>query len=294
MACTGRMTRDTRGIQSNKLDEWRDYMTRILGLMDVSEDDDNLRFRMDDLSWRIAIEKGDAEDLAYVGLDAGSRADFDALCHQLDHAGHPAENNPERAKARGVRELAVVHDPDGLAVEIYCGKTECAEVPFASPAGVSGFVTGSQGLGHFVLYTPDTEKKLAFYINVLGFSLSDTILMFGQLNLTFLHCNPRHHTLALAEVPNDKHMNHFMIQAETLHDVGFACDRAVGIDALTSTFGCHTNDRMMSFYARTPSGFEVEFGYGARTIDDDWTVAHHNAPSIWGHKPPAQLQGGGS
>jgi hypothetical protein len=42
---------------------------------------------------------------------------------------------------------------------------------------------------------------------------------------------------------------------------------------------------MVSFYMRTPSGFEVEYGYGARTIDDSiWKVERHEAPSIWGHR----------
>jgi hypothetical protein len=46
---------------------------------------------------------------------------------------------------------------------------------------------------------------------------------------------------------------------------------------------------MVSFYLRTPSGFEVEFGHGARTVDDaTWRVARHDAPSSWGHKRPAR------
>ena len=30
------------------------------------------------------------------------------------------------------------------------------------------------------------------------------------------------------------------------------------------TLGTHTNDRMTSFYVRTPSGFEIEYGFGGR------------------------------
>jgi 3,4-dihydroxy-9,10-secoandrosta-1,3,5(10)-triene-9,17-dione 4,5-dioxygenase len=44
---------------------------------------------------------------------------------------------------------------------------------------------------------------------------------------------------------------------------------------------------MMSFYIRTPSSFQVEYGYGGRVIDDDvWEVQLHHAPSIWGHRSP--------
>jgi len=55
--------------------------------------------------------------------------------------------------------------------------------------------------------------------------------------------------------------------------------------AWASALGRHTNDHMLSFYMRTPSGFEVEYGWGARTVDDAaWHVQRHQAPSIWGHR----------
>jgi 3,4-dihydroxy-9,10-secoandrosta-1,3,5(10)-triene-9,17-dione 4,5-dioxygenase len=34
------------------------------------------------------------------------------------------------------------------------------------------------------------------------------------------------------------------------------------------TLGTHTDDRMTSFYLRTPSGFEIEYGCGGRFVDD--------------------------
>jgi hypothetical protein len=46
---------------------------------------------------------------------------------------------------------------------------------------------------------------------------------------------------------------------------------------------------MTSFYVRTPSGFEIEYGTGGLMVDDDsWQVATHDSQSIWGHKPPAE------
>ena len=277
------------GIESMKLDEWRTYCTDFLGLMDMSAGADELRFRMDDQGWRIGIQQGEKEDLIFAGFDVRDQETLSAICDQLASLGYEAVNNEELAAQRGVAALCTVTDPDGLQVELYSGATEIAEVPFASPAGVSGFITGDQGLGHIVLYTKDVDKKYEFYTDGLGFRLSDTILMFGQLKLTFLHCNPRHHTLALAAAPLDKHLNHFMVQAGSLNDVGFADDRALAMDVPVSTsLGCHTNDRMVSFYTRTPSGFDVEFGYGARTVDENWSVAHHNSPSIWGHRRVGQ------
>jgi hypothetical protein len=45
---------------------------------------------------------------------------------------------------------------------------------------------------------------------------------------------------------------------------------------------------MVSFYARTPSGFDVEIGWGARTVDDaTWQERVYGEISEWGHRPPA-------
>ena len=52
------------------------------------------------------------------------------------------------------------------------------------------------------------------------------------------------------------------------------------------TLGRHTNDFMTSFYARTPSSFMIECGWGGREIDPaTWQpVEMHDGPSLWGHE----------
>jgi extradiol dioxygenase len=83
-------------------------------------------------------------------------------------------------------------------------------------------------------------------------------------------------------------LHHLMVQVGSLDDVGVAYDLCAdrGIP-LAVTLGRHTNDRIFSFYVRTPSGFEVEYGWGADTIDnsDEWVATHMVAMSIWGHRP---------
>ena len=47
----------------------------------------------------------------------------------------------------------------------------------------------------------------------------------------------------------------------------------------------HPNDQMLSFYARTPSGFAVEVGWGGRKVDDaTWQVRTYDRTSTWGHR----------
>jgi 2,3-dihydroxybiphenyl 1,2-dioxygenase len=269
---------------------WRAFATGVLGLMPGEAEG---RFRLDDMAWRIAVEQGEADDLAFVGFEVAGPAELEAVADRLAEGGVAVGNgDPERLAQRQVLGLLTCQDPDGLQVEIFYGPTLRTETPFASPAGVGGFVTAEQGLGHVVLSTRDMAASRCFYQDLLGFRLSDVIHMraspqFG-FDMEFFHCNARHHTLALMPVPLPKRLHHFMVQVATLDAVGFALERATAAGVtITASLGRHTNDQMVSFYARTPAGFEVEFGQGAIEVDDaTWRVGRHDRPSSWGHKRP--------
>ena len=83
-----------------------------------------------------------------------------------------------------------------------------------------------------------------------------------------------------------KRLNHFMLQVQSVDDVGSTYDLFQQTDVpITRSLGRHTNDLMVSFYMRSPSGFEVEYGWGARVVDDaTWQVQMHTMESIWGHR----------
>jgi hypothetical protein len=112
------------------------------------------------------------------------------------------------------------------------------------------------------------------------------------MSVRFFHCPghaARHHTVAVAGVPGRAGFHHLMLEVTNLDDVGTALDivNARKIP-LAMSLGRHTNDLMTSFYVRTPSGFEIEYGTGGRLVDDDsWETRLHDAGSLWGHRPPA-------
>jgi extradiol dioxygenase len=141
-------------------------------------------------------------------------------------------------------------------------------------------------VGHVALAVPDLKAAKAFYTQTMGFRLSDEIDI--AVKLAFFHCNPRHHSLALGQVPGMRGILHLMMQVNELDDVGVAYDlvQSRGIPIYRS-LGRHTNDRMVSFYVRTPGGFEIEYGWGAVAVDDVGHAATYMTEgSIWGHHPP--------
>ena len=269
---------------------WRTFAEDVLGVAVDEAANGGLRLRVDDSQWRIAIEPTGEDDVTYLGFEVEGPAALDELVAKLSAAGVTVERSEALAKERGVIGLARCTYPTGIGIELYWGPTETGQNRFISKVGVAGFVTEGQGFGHVVLMAGDIVPSRNFYENLLGFRLSDVIdfspMPGFDVRLVFLHCNPRHHTLALAPIPAPKRLNHFMLQVRDFDDIGRGIDRArkAGV-TFANSLGKHTNDQMISFYLITPSGFEVEYGFGGREIDDaTWVPSRHTATSTWGHE----------
>jgi hypothetical protein len=81
-------------------------------------------------------------------------------------------------------------------------------------------------------------------------------------------------------------MHHMMVELFSLDDVGQGYDIALGEEGrVQTTLGRHPNDLVTSFYAKSPSGFMVEYGWGGREVDDTTWQVHEVTvgPSLWGH-----------
>ena len=173
------------GFKVSDLDAWATYATDFLGLMKVSSPSGGMRFRADAQAWRIAVDEGPEDDLGYVGFEVAGPMELEAMAARLAEAGIAVGNgDPDLLEERGVLGLISCKDPEGLTVEVYYGPTEVREQVFISPVGVSAFVTGDQGIGHVVLGCRDIDAGRAFYQDILGFRLSDTIRMRLSLSKT--------------------------------------------------------------------------------------------------------------
>lgn len=285
------------GLEVSDLEAWRGFAVDILGLGDASGDAGTLDLRMDGYAARLRLSEGPADDLAYAGWEVADEAALDSLAARLDKAGGAVARGDEQAcAARRVAGLIRFADPEGNSHEAFYGPLQ-AGAPFVSPLGVA-FRTGPQGLGHLVLRCADKQAMLDFFVSLLGFRISDHIsaeIVPGRLlELSFLRCNGRHHSLALADLPGPKRLVHLMVEVEDVDDVGRALDRCRerGLH-LSFTLGRHSNDEMLSFYALGPSGFDIEYGWGGIEVDDEsWHVLTHDRISAWGHvfRPPPRQE----
>lgn len=278
------------GLNATDVGEWRHFATNILGLMETTKvagaDADNAFFRMDDRSYRISVHKAEGPGLRHFGLECSNDREMAELVRRVEETNVDLERlDADVAKSRGVAAVVAFDDPAGNRVEL-AHTPVFDHAPFCSPVGVSGFVTGDMGLGHLVLLASPYCETRDFYNEVLGFRASDMMNMNG-VRIDFLHCNPRHHSLALADAFGMNAVAHFMIEGRMLDDVGYALDRFRDNNIeVPMGLGRHGNDMMLSFYGKTPSGFDVEFGYGGIRVDDaTWRTAEIPTASMWGHRP---------
>ena len=271
------------GFGSDALEDWRQFGTSLVGLQAIERGNSLLAFRMDDRKQRIVIDRAMGEGARFFGWEVTDAAALDRLAARLEAAGVEVTAEPQTlADARRVRSLISFRDPGGNRLEAFYG-AEIDATPFAPGRSISGFRTGPLGLGHAVLTVENITPMMAFYVDVLGFGLSDYIEK--PFRAYFFHVNARHHSLALIETGKNG-MHHLMVELFSLDDVGQSYDVALTQqDRVSVTLGRHTNDLMTSFYAKTPSSFMMECGWGGREIDvPNWqAVEMFDGPSLWGH-----------
>lgn len=271
-------------VAAGALDEWAGFGQGLLGLMLAEKTAGSLTFRMDDRKQRLLVRDAAHGGTPAFGWEMADAAALDAIAAKLEAAGHAvARGGRALADQRRVADLIVTADPLGNRLELFHG-AETTPVPFVPGRNISGFRTAGVGMGHVVFTMPNLTEVSRFYREILGFRLSDWVE--NPFRAEFMHVNPRHHTLALIEGPRVA-MHHIMMELLSLDDVGQGYDLAMDEpDRIATTLGRHTNDFMTSFYARSPGGFMVEYGWGGRSVDlDSWQpVRMDNGPSLWGHE----------
>jgi 3,4-dihydroxy-9,10-secoandrosta-1,3,5(10)-triene-9,17-dione 4,5-dioxygenase len=282
-------------VESTDVATWRTFAREVLGLAEArGPRPEHLYLRMDELSARIVVVPGERDRLYASGWEVADHWALAAAVDRLKDQGVLVETaTAEELLERRVQEMVRFTDPFGNVLELFHGASYESR-PVVTPYGTR-FVTGAQGLGHLVLPVTDDATALQFYCDVLGFRLRDSMRMAGELVgqepgstvwLRFLGCNPRHHSLALVAMPAPAGCVHIMLEVDALDDVGRALERAQRRQApISGTLGRHMNDRMLSFYVRSPGGFDVEYGCDGLQVDDPgWVARESTAVSAWGHR----------
>ncbi|MFH8600602.1 VOC family protein [Streptomyces flaveolus] len=281
------------GFASPRHEEWLTFGPEVLGLQ-IGERgaDGTVHLRMDDRHRRLSVHPGTEDRLLYVGWELAGKAAFTEAVAELQAKGYaPTPGSAEDCAERQVQGLARFEDPFGFPHEIFYAPVFTAGSFRPGKPMAGQFVGGTDGVGHVVFVVPEITPALEkFTTDVLGLEL------FGGWTATtpdgrvtgsqFYRCNPRTHCLGYVGVPGMKGVQHIAIESTRLDDVGRAWDLVQERDDIpvTVTLGRHMSDSLISFYMRSPTGFDIEFGAGGELLPDDFVQTSPSTSEAWGHK----------
>lgn len=280
-------------VESRRIAHWQRFAGEALG-MHVERDGGTLVCRLDEHARRIVVADGPAEDVAALGYQVDDEATLQQVLGRLRARGVDVRSGDDGAAAlRGVEHFWQVTGPKGLSVELFVDPL-VSERPLGMLA--SGFGTGAAGMGHVAITSRRPRDTIAFWQQIFDARVSDRIedrVSGMTLDITFLRLNPRHHSVAVAATrgvkmdPLRTRIHHLNIQPATLDDLGAAYRRCRDLGFRVALgVGQHPNDKEISFYVVSPSGFYLEYGWAPIEVDEaTWETGLHRGISVWGHSP---------
>jgi 2,3-dihydroxybiphenyl 1,2-dioxygenase len=285
-------------IETDKFADWRRFGRDAIGMHLDETMRDVMRFRLDDNECRFLLRRGPAEDVTALGWHIDDHHTFDEILRRITRHGVPTkEGTAEEAALRGVERLTRFPGPNGLVQEIFTVARRSDTPPDMAVRG--GFVTGEAGIGHVAVTSKKPHQIHGYYDTVFDARLTDYIdetISGLKFKIRFLRVNQRHHSVAIAAVnrlpinPIRTRVQHLNIQVADLDDMTASYQRVKELGFhMALAVGQHTNDKELSYYAMTPSGFEWEVGWNPIVVDETtWEPTTYQGISIWGHTPQGQ------
>ncbi|WP_200842645.1 VOC family protein [Zhongshania aliphaticivorans] len=281
-------------IESKKIAAWKVFCEAGLGMHCDTDRDDFLAFALDEHRRRLIIKRGPAEDYRAVGYQLASKLELEEIRRRLAaHKIEVAEGSAKEAQERGVTAFWRFEGPKSLAIELFIDAEHRTD-PLSMHT--SAFVTGNGGMGHMAITSRRPEEMQRFWQEIFDARLSDYIderIAGVDLDLAFFRLNSRHHSVAIASTrgiqmdPIRSKVQHVNFQVATLEDLSSAFRRLQDLGfEMAHEIGQHPNDKELSFYVFSPSGFEMELGWAPLEVDEaTWDVTKYHGMSTWGHKP---------
>ena len=291
-------------VESARCADWRRFGFEALGLHLDELDANVLAFRIDAYQRRLIVGKGVAQDanlkenVAAIGWQLDDESVLVLVLDRLKRLGVPVhEGSSQGAQLRGVERYWYFVGPKRQTIEFFV-EPKFSLVPL-SMKNRHGFKTGAGGMGHLAISSRAPRAMLAMWQQVFDARISDYIdehIDGVNLELTFLRLNERHHSVAIAATrgmalnPLRTMIHHLNFETEHFDDVvaGYRRCRELGFK-IANGIGQHPNDRELSFYAVSPSDFEIELGWNPIIVPDEVMQADQptvfQGISLWGHFP---------
>jgi catechol 2,3-dioxygenase len=234
-----------------------EFYTKVWALEEVSAAGDTMHFRATGGEHHVlTIRERPQASLLGVHFAAADRGAVDQLC----------------AKAKGYG-VAIAHDPAPLDASAGGGYGFRFETPDGLPMTISSdsaqhpdvVVDRSRPtkISHVVLNSARTDDQVPFFIDVLGFKLSDSTHM-----MEFLRCSADHHSIAIFR-NNGPSLNHVAYELPNIDGLmrGAGRLKRSGFDVEWGV-GRHGPGSNVFSYFIEPNGFVAEYTTELDQLDD--------------------------
>ena len=240
------------------------------GLREVAEQDGMAYFACHghDELYVVRLRRDPQRRVDIIALAADTRPDVDALHDKVVAAGCQIIFAPQELEGFGGGYGFRFFSPDGLPFEI------SSDVERGTSRSMQRWEGIPEKISHIVLHSPDHKAAVQFFIDVLGFRLSDWIGDF----MGFVRCNEWHHRIAV--LPGPPCLNHVAYDMHSVDDMMRGISRLKADDVeIKWGPGRHTAGNNTFSYFTTPAGFAVEYTADLERVDEATWQAKVHTPS---------------
>ncbi len=262
------------GLHVRDLGELTTFYSEIMGLTVAHETTDEARFfTLDRPVPCLAFFPTGQQGLHHLAFELGSVAEVEQALKELK--AHRVQIVAEAVDMPGVEQAIRFTDPDGTLIELYA--------PWADLA----WRTAGTGrlrpvcLQHVTLTSPDVERITTFYVDILGFKVSDwQVAKTGSAERVFswLRCNPDHHTIAFVK-GDQAAIDHCAYELSEWNDFkiwgDFLARHGIRLDWGPGRHGPGNNLFIMF---KDPEGNRIEY---SAELEQFWDENAHYEPRIW-------------
>lgn len=241
------------------VDKSADFYRDVVGLQQVDGPDPICRYlRCGDKHHDIVLYPGNSPGLKRIGFEVESDEQMASLRRVLTPTAIGWRSlMPEECDKLAVTSGIRAWEPaTGCAIDFYPSMAASHAERFEPT------VTNIARLGHLVLRSPDFQRTLGFFQDLLNFKVSDFI----DGRIAFMRCfpNPYHHSLGVGNGSGKKaNLNHVNFMVTDVDDIGKAMWRLQKHGStIVNGPGRHKPSGSMFLYFLDPDGITVEFSFG--------------------------------
>ncbi|GAA2851069.1 VOC family protein [Pseudonocardia halophobica] len=277
------------------LDETARYYTDF-GLRPLGADDPTeRRFATADGGEQLRLVETPIRRLIAITVGADHPDDLDRAAAGLDRLGIAAERRADRLISEESASRVAVH----VAVTPRITQPTVPPTPYNGPGRIERAGTRAPGilrtdpvrprkLGHVVLGTTDVTTTERFFLDGIGFKLSDRVAGAGA----FMRCSTDHHNVLALNAPVS-FLHHTSWQVDDIDDVGRGAAAMLEQDPDRHVWGLGRHHAGSNFfwYLKDPAGNFSEYYSDMDSVVDDqlWTPETlEGAKGLfsWGPPPP--------